>query len=79
MWISKRGRGIRRHDTSGRWMSAHNNSPIVIDIKVKKHAQKHGFIALDVSLEFMRAVYQLATHTHQKMSTFCAQIAMQTG
>ena len=29
--------------------------------------KKHGFIALDVSVEFMRAVYQLAIHTHQKM------------
>ena len=38
MQISKRGRGIRHHDTSGRWMSAHNDSlrPAVC-VGVRKH------------------------------------------
>ena len=36
-----------------------------------------GFTALNVSVGFMSTVYKLAIHTHQKMSTFCAQIAMQ--
>ena len=30
--------------------------------------KKPGFIALDVLLEFMQAVHQLANHTHQKRS-----------
>ena len=46
---------------------------------VKNHVQKHGFSALKVSVGFMRAVYQLAIHTHQKMSTFVPGLPSKLG
>ena len=36
--------------------------------------KKPGFIALDVSVEFMRAADQFATNTHQKISTFVPRL-----
>ena len=37
-------------------------------------SKKPGFSALHASVEFMSTVYQLASHTHQKMTTFAPRL-----